>query len=322
MILTIGRPTRDSRRMRANSAAADAARRSRGARGLPWLPEEVVVVPVQMPTKNEHRAPQTRPRAITPTQSAERRAAARRHQAFAPGPTDWRRVAHKVLLACGIVAPLVYLASDVIAGMRWEGYSFRDQTISELNAIGAPTRALTIALGLAGYAFLVAVGIGVWRSAAVNRRLRLVGGALVVIGVLSVWAVPFASMHVREAEESLTDTLHLVGGAIVLPLLLVIIGFGAAVFGKRYRLYSIATIAVMLAFGVWAGLDGAAVTDNLATPWVGVKERVSVYAYQLWLVVFAIAFLRRHRAAGAGRGEEMPTNVIPFALTRKEGEAR
>lgn len=34
--------------------------------------------------------------------------------------------------ARGIVAPLVYLASDVIAGMRWEGYSFRDQTISEL----------------------------------------------------------------------------------------------------------------------------------------------------------------------------------------------
>ena len=131
-----------------------------------------------------------------------------------------------------------------------------------------------------------------------------------VLGVLSVWAVPFASMHVREAEESLTDTLHLVGGAIALPLLLVIIGFGAAVFGKWYRLYSIATIAVMLAFGVWFGLDGAAITDNLATPWVGVKERISVYAYQLWLVVFAIALLRRQLAADAGgasreaRGQE------------------
>ena len=77
-----------------------------------------------------------------------------------------------------------------------------------------------------------------------------------VIGVLALWAVPFASMHVREAEESLTDTLHLVGGAIVGPLLLAIIGFGAAMFGKWYRLYSIATILVMLAFGVWAGLDG------------------------------------------------------------------
>jgi hypothetical protein len=246
--------------------------------------------------RDERRAPQTRPRTIAPTRGDELRAAARRHRAFVPVQTGWRGIAHKALLACGIVAPLVYLASDVIAGMRWDGYSFRDQTISELNAIGAPTRALTIALGLAGYTFMVAFGLGVWRSAAVNRRLRLVGGALVVIGVLSLWAVPFASMHVREAEESLTDTLHLVGGAIVLPLLLVI-GSGAAVFGKWYRFYSIATIAVMLAFGVWAGLDGAAITDNLATPWVGVKERISVYAYQLWLVVFAITLVRGHLAA-------------------------
>ncbi len=127
-----------------------------------------------------------------------------------------------------------------------------------------------------------------------------------VLGVLSLWAVPFASMHVREAEESLTDTLHLVGGAIVGPLLLVVIGFGASVFGKRYRLYSIATILVVLAFAAWMGMDGAAITDNRATPWVGVKERIWVYAYQLWLVVFAIALLRRHLAAVADRGEQTP----------------
>lgn len=63
-----------------------------------------------------------------------------------------------------------------------------------------------------------------------NRRLRLVGGALVVLGVLSVWAVPFASMHVREAEESLTDTLHLAGGAVVL---LIAAKVAAASLGKQ-----------------------------------------------------------------------------------------
>jgi hypothetical protein len=207
-----------------------------------------------------------------------------------------------LLLACGIVAPLVYLASDVIAGMRWEGYSFRDQTISELNAIGSPTRALTIALGLAGYTVLIGFGVGVWRSARLNRRLRVAGGALVAIGVLSLFAVPFASMHVREAEESLTDTLHVGGGAVVGLLLLVVIGFGAGAFGTGYRLYSVATVLVMFAFLGWTATDSAAMTDNLATPWLGVVERVWVYAYQLWLVVFAIAVLRRHLAPGAGPG--------------------
>lgn len=207
----------------------------------------------------------------------------------------------RLLLACGIAAPLVYLAADVIAGLRWQGYSFRDQTISELNALGAPTRTLTIVLGLAGYSLLAAFGVGVRRCAPLQRRLRLVGGALVSLGLLSLFAVPFASMHVREAEESLSDTLHLVGGGIALVLLLVVIGFGASVLGTGFRVYSVATVLVLLAFGAWSGLDGPELADNLATPWVGVKERISVYAYQVWLAAFAVALLRRHPAAGADR---------------------
>lgn len=207
----------------------------------------------------------------------------------------------RILLACGIAAPLVYLAADVIAGLRWEGYSFRDQTISELNALGAPTRALTIVLGLAGYSLLTAFGVGVRRCAPLHRRLRLVGGALVTLGLLSLFAVPFASMHVREAEESLSDTLHLVGGGIALVLLLVVIGFGASVLGTGFRVYSVATVLVLLAFGAWSGLDGPELADDLATPWVGVKERISVYAYQGWLVAFSVALLRLHPAARADR---------------------
>jgi uncharacterized protein DUF998 len=213
---------------------------------------------------------------------------------------DWALVAQLALLASGIVAPLIYLASDVIAGLQWEGYTFRDQTISELNAFGSPTRPLTIALGLAGYALLVAFGVGVWRSAPGNRRLRVVGGALVVLGVLALWAVPFASMHVRGAERSLTDTLHLVDGAIAVFLLMVAIGFGATAFGQRYRLYSIATILVLLAFGAWSGMDGPRVAADLPTPWIGIKERISVYSYQLWLVVLAVTLLRQRLARRSG----------------------
>ena len=95
------------------------------------------------------------------------------------------------LLSCGVAAPLMYVFSDVLLALRWEGYSYRDQTISELNAIGAPTRTLSIVLGLVGYAFLVAFGVGVWRSAAANRRLRTAAGGLIALGVLAWFAVPF-----------------------------------------------------------------------------------------------------------------------------------
>lgn len=195
------------------------------------------------------------------------------------------------LLSCGIVAPFLYVATDVFLAMRWEGYTYRDQTISELNAIGAPTRTLSIVLGTIGYAFLVAFGVGVWRSAAGSRRLRVAAGGLIALGVFAWFGVPFLAMHVREAEETLTDALHVAQLAVAGPLILGIMGFGAAAFGLRFRLYSAATVLVMLAFGAWSGTYGADIADDLETPWVGVIERISVYAYQLWFVVFAVALL-------------------------------
>lgn len=120
--------------------------------------------------------------------------------------------------------------------------------------------------------------------------------------VRSRFGVPFMPLHVREAEESLTDTLHVARLAVAGPLLLTIVGFGAAAFGWRFRLYSAATVLVTLVFGAWSGTYGADIADDLETPWVGVIERISVYGYQLWFVVFAIALLalaygRQQRAA-------------------------
>jgi Protein of unknown function (DUF998) len=44
------------------------------------------------------------------------------------------------LLACGLAAPVLFLATDVLAIARAAGYSPMRQSISELAAVGAPTR--------------------------------------------------------------------------------------------------------------------------------------------------------------------------------------
>jgi hypothetical protein len=51
----------------------------------------------------------------------------------------------QLLLACGLLSSLLYVAMNVVVPMQWQGYSSAAQTVSELSAIGAPTRPLCAA---------------------------------------------------------------------------------------------------------------------------------------------------------------------------------
>ncbi len=197
----------------------------------------------------------------------------------------------KVLLICGILSSLLYVAMNVFIPMQWEGYSSASQTVSELSAIGAPTRPLWVLLGIVYSLLAIAFGWGVWTSACRNRSLRVAGGLTVIYGVISL-AWPFAPMHLRGAELTLTDTMHIVLAMVTVLLMLLAIGFAAAAFGKRFRLYSIATMVILIAFGALTGLDGPRIAANLPTPWVGVWERVNIGVFLLWVVVLAVALLR------------------------------
>jgi pimeloyl-ACP methyl ester carboxylesterase len=202
-------------------------------------------------------------------------------------------VRHKTLLICGILSPILYAASDVVAGLRWQGYSFRDQTISELAAIGAPSRGLFVALLIVVYALMVAFGIGVWKSCVLHRRLELVGGLLIAFGVMSLTFGQFAAMQLRGVEQGMAGAMHVVGGAAAMLMIFTAMGIASTAFGPRFRLYTIVTIVLVLVFGAWAASEGPRIEQGLATPWVGVKERICWYGYQAWFAVLAVVLLRR-----------------------------
>jgi hypothetical protein len=48
----------------------------------------------------------------------------------------------------------------------------------------------------------------------------------------------------------------------------------------------------MLLFGGWSAMEIPRVEEGLPTPWVGVKERIYWYSYQLWYIVLAVKLLR------------------------------
>lgn len=200
----------------------------------------------------------------------------------------------KFLLVCGIVAPLLYVAMLVLVPMGWEGYSSASQTVSELSAIGAPTRSVWVPLGIIYTLLVAAFGWGIWLSTRGNRRLRAVGGLMIACGVFGLFWPP---MHLREVlaagGATLSDTLHIAWTAVSNLLTLLAMGFAAAAFGRRFRAYSILTMVLLVAFGALTSVDAPRIQANLPTPWVGVWERLIIAVWMLWLVVLAVMLLRR-----------------------------
>jgi len=229
----------------------------------------------------------------------------------------------KALLICGILSPVLYAISDAVAGMQWKGYSFRDQTISELGAIGAPSRPLFGFLLLIVYGLMCAFGVGIWKSAGSNRRLRIVGGLFVGLGVMALTVGQFASMRLRGTEQGFAGALHLVEGAVAMLMIFAAMGIAASALGSRFRLYTIGTIMLTLGFGAWAGSAAIPIEQGLATPWVGVIERIFWYGYQSWFIVLALTLLRGQRAAckeyGSSR-EKHPVFGSRYPFKTPEGE--
>lgn len=201
----------------------------------------------------------------------------------------------RILLLCGVLSPLLYAMADAVAGRRWGSYSFRDQTISELGAIGAPSRPLFAALLVIVYLLLTAFAVGVWKSARDRHRLRVAAGFLIALGVLALTVGQFAAMRPRGTEQGLSGALHLIEGAVAMALLLAGMGFAAAALGRRFAVYTAATVVVMLSFGGWSAMEIPRVAAGLSTPWVGVQERIYWYSYQLWFIVLAVRLLRETR---------------------------
>lgn len=198
------------------------------------------------------------------------------------------------LLCFGVLALALYIAMDALAALRYEGYSYRHQTISELSAVGAPTRSLWLWLTVP-YELLV-LGFAVGALAVANGRWRhkLVGASLLGYALVGI-AWPFAPMHQREVlaagGETFSDTMHLVLAGVTSGLFLLMMAAGWRAFGRRFQWYTIATVALLLVFGMLVAAEADDVGKNASTPWVGAWERLNVFGAMLWMAVFGLGAL-------------------------------
>ena len=207
-------------------------------------------------------------------------------------PRDHAPALRRALLVCGMLGAALYPLADIFASTRYPGFSYRDQAVSELFAIGAPTSALVVPLFTASSTLLLLFAIGIWMSSNGRRVLRWLAAmmALNALNALVLWNV--FPMHMRGEQPTFTDTMH--GLLAIDPFLLTAVVLGAVAFKGRFRVYTITTIIFTSILAIWSMSYVPAIIDQRPTPWMGALERAAQYATNLWYTVFAIMLMRRN----------------------------
>ena len=207
------------------------------------------------------------------------------------------------MLLSGVGSSTVYVLLNAFVPLFYPGYSFRSQVVSELSAIGAPTRPLWSATCLAYTVLLVLFGWSVARTA-VSRPTRVAGLAILVQGLIGPFWPP---MHQREVLAAgggtLTDTLHIVFTAVWGLLAMVIMVVSATALGRGFRVFTALCLVGLIVFGAMTGAESPNLQSNGPTPWIGVWERLNIGVFMLWTACYAISLARQIPEPGATRSQ-------------------
>lgn len=231
------------------------------------------------------------------------------------GPTRSRwwsgRRIRRALLSAGIASAVVYVVGDVSSGLRYDGYSFRNQAISELSAFGSPVQPDMVTVILVHGVLLIAFGAGVLLVAD-QKPSRWIGAILMALGAVgfpthTVWA-----MSSRGMKTGFNDTMHMTMSVVFSVLVAVAMVLVALRYRGWFRRFSLVTLAVVIGFGTAASMAIRGIKQN-DTPWVGGFERMDAYAYLAWLVVLALVETRRAFGPKGGVGNREESEPKPTA---------
>jgi hypothetical protein len=199
------------------------------------------------------------------------------------GETGWIQ---QVLLSCGILASLVYLGMDLLAGRLLAGYSFSAQSSSDLSASGSPVRSLVVAFTCVACALMVAFAVGVWRAADGAWPVRAVAVLLVGNAVLGLIAMLF--FPTRYGVRPMFGTPGVILSMLSVVCFVLAMVVGAIAFGGWVRILS---IAIPVGYVVLAALRFATATPANAASLIGAQERTMAFSFLLWVAAVAVSLL-------------------------------
>jgi hypothetical protein len=201
-----------------------------------------------------------------------------------------------LLAACGMLAPLVYSTSALVASRTYSGFSHLTTFISELGATGAPSAHLMNFGGFLPYGVLV-----IALAAALHRTLRSAAGGwlgpmLLAVYGLAYVALAFASCDYgcAAAAPSLPHRIHFLLGdlivvaAVAAPVALYPRMLSDPAWSSLARATLVLPASAWLVFSVTlVGLPG------------GVRQRLWLLLLFIWIELVSVRLLRTRARAGA-----------------------
>jgi hypothetical protein len=198
----------------------------------------------------------------------------------------------KILLYCGIAAPILYVITVVVGAAVRHDYSHIVNAISELLSNGAPNKSILDVIFNFYNALLLAFAIGGFIvSKNAGRLCRLAMGIFIGIQILSFsWG--FFPMDPIGAEPTFAGTMHnVIGGVVALATILMplLMGLGLrhARGFQKYVIYSWISSAIIFISGL-----AAVILGGQGIQVFGLFERITIGTYELWIFVTALNLLK------------------------------
>jgi hypothetical protein len=192
----------------------------------------------------------------------------------------------KSLALCGILAPIVYIIALIVGNILDPSYSQIGKTISELIQQGAPNRDLLNAIFVVYNLLTIPFALGMYNGLRKGWARNVICAALIINGVLGVAWTLFFPLDIGGKSVSLTGQLHLIVGALVVPLIFALeISFWRSAKKesrwKGYDKFSLAIFTVTFVFGL-------ATVALVNSDFRGLLERITTGSFLLWVEVLAI----------------------------------
>lgn len=192
---------------------------------------------------------------------------------------------YRILALVGILGVLCYFLHVLLGQASYPGYRAATQAVSELTAVGAPSRLVATVFSALYGLCMVAFSLGIWTLFRDRISSFFSLGCLLLLGrhLVSFFGYLLFPLAQSGYMGRWKEVAHLMVTGVVLILslaALLLIGLGS---WKKYRGLSIVSFA-----GVFFLAAGALLTQLVSPSFVGYAQRISAFSLIFYMGLLAL----------------------------------